>query len=127
MFRLAAPRVPTSGIVGALHIANPPDACSPLVKPTGERANTAASFVLVQRGQCNFESKVRTAQEAGYKAVIVYNDQDDHELITSTFPYIFLCQCCSFAHEFESVEQYAIAFVLFSISLTGFIWTNVEV
>lgn len=90
MFRLAAPRVPTSGIVGALHIANPPDACSPLVKPTGERANTAASFVLVQRGQCNFESKVRIAQEAGYKAAIVYNDQDDHELITSTFSYIVL-------------------------------------
>lgn len=90
MFRLAAPRVPTSGIVGALHIANPPDACSPLVKPTGERANTAASFVLVQRGQCNFETKVRISQEAGYKAVIVYNDQDDHELITSTFLYIVL-------------------------------------
>jgi len=67
--------------VGALYTANPLDGCSPLVNISKTRE---PAFLLIERGLCSFEVKVRHAQDAGFAAVIVYNDQDDHELVTST-------------------------------------------
>lgn len=74
-----APRVPTAGVVGALYTSNPLDACSPLTNISKTRE---PAFLLIERGLCTFEVKVRHAQDAGFAAVIVYNDQDDHELVT---------------------------------------------
>ncbi|KAI0499511.1 hypothetical protein KFK09_017715 [Dendrobium nobile] len=67
------------GACGSLHIANPLDACSALrhnssvsrVDPT-----TVDRFVLIERGHCSFDRKVRVAQEAGFQAAIIFDDQD---------------------------------------------------
>lgn len=66
-----------------MYASNPLDACSPLLNVSTPGKGSAPAFLLVQRGVCNFEIKVRLAQEAGFAAVIVYNDQDDRELVTS--------------------------------------------
>jgi E3 ubiquitin-protein ligase RNF13 len=81
-----APRIPAAGIMGVLHKANPQDACSPLVKDPDSQRSLLPPFVVVARGACNFDLKVRHAQEAGFGAVIVYNNVDDHELVTSMTP-----------------------------------------
>ncbi|KAH9547745.1 hypothetical protein CY35_11G051300 [Sphagnum magellanicum] len=80
--RIDAPRIPAAGIMGVLHKANPQDACSPLVKDPDSQRSLLPPFVVVARGACNFDLKVRHAQEAGFGAVIVYNNVDDHELVT---------------------------------------------
>jgi len=85
---VAAPPVPTAGIVGVLYASYPMDACSPLVNVSKTRE---PAFLLIERGSCTFEVKVRHAQEAGFEAVIVYNDQNGHELVTSTSAFHSLC------------------------------------
>lgn len=75
-------QVPAAGIVGVLYASNPSDACMPVVNMSSPGQSLAPKFLLVERGGCNFEEKVRRAQEAGFEAVIVYNNQDDHELVT---------------------------------------------
>ena len=69
--------------MGVLYASSPLDACSPLVNVSGPGQTFMPAFLLVERGICNFEEKVRNAQEAGFEAVIIYNNQDDHELVTS--------------------------------------------
>ncbi|XP_065854881.1 receptor homology region, transmembrane domain- and RING domain-containing protein 1 [Euphorbia lathyris] len=63
---------------GALHLANPVDACSSLASN-----NTAQNvrFVLIERGECSFEDKIRNAQNAGFLAAIVYDNRDMRNLI----------------------------------------------
>ncbi len=92
VFWLAAPRIPAAGIMGVLHKANPRDACSPLVKDPDSQRSLLPPFVVVARGACNFDVKVRHAQEAGFGAVIVYNNVDDHELVTSMTPPYSCCK-----------------------------------
>ncbi|KAL8482573.1 hypothetical protein ACS0TY_028031 [Phlomoides rotata] len=69
-----APSVSSSGICGSLYMAEPLDACSP---PTNNvvpiRNNT---FALIVRGGCSFDEKVRIAQAAGFKAAIVYDNEN---------------------------------------------------
>ncbi|KAI8003881.1 hypothetical protein LOK49_LG08G01798 [Camellia lanceoleosa] len=64
------------GECGTLSLAEPLDACSAL----SNKGNDSA-FVLVIRGQCSFEGKVRIAQAAGFKAAIIY-DNVDGDLLT---------------------------------------------
>jgi hypothetical protein len=90
IFRLAAPRVPAAGIMGVLHEANPQDACTPLIRDPDSERSLFPPFVVVARGICNFDTKVRHAQEAGFGAVIVYNNADNHELVTSKSTLLFL-------------------------------------
>ncbi|KAL2520110.1 Receptor-like proteiny region [Forsythia ovata] len=72
-----AQRVKSFGICGTLHVAEPLDACSPLTNKIVLKTNcTKFSFVLIVRGGCNFEEKVRRAQAAGFKAAIIYNNED---------------------------------------------------
>jgi putative N-acetylmannosamine-6-phosphate epimerase len=40
-------------------------------------------FVVILRGHCSFEEKVRNAQDAGYDAVIVADNVDNGPLPTS--------------------------------------------
>lgn len=64
---------------GVLYVAEPLDACSDLVNTVAipeEGTITSPSYVLIIRGGCSFEEKIRNAQKAGYKAAIVYNNED---------------------------------------------------
>lgn len=68
---------------GILHIASPLDACSPL-KNHFSKEESLPPFVLISRGTCNFDRKVKNAQDAGFQGAIVYNSMDSFdELVTS--------------------------------------------
>lgn len=64
---------PTTGI---LKLTQPVDGCTALTNGAAINGNIA----LVERGSCNFVMKVKTAQDAGATAVVIYNP-----LATSTF------------------------------------------
>lgn len=76
-----ARRVPGAGIIGSLLAVNPSKGCEPL---QGMDAKQLAipSFGLIERGNCSFVTKVQYAQEAGYSAAIVYNNEDGDDLVT---------------------------------------------
>lgn len=78
-----APPVKGSGISGVLYAAEPLDACSTLTNKVEQASNTSSPFVLITRGECSFEDKVRRAQKAGFKAAIVYDDKDGGILVAS--------------------------------------------
>ncbi|CAN4097967.1 unnamed protein product [Withania somnifera] len=70
-----APSAKSSGKCGTLYVADPLDACSTLtnkIEPTNNF--TKEPFVLIIRGGCSFEDKVRKAQAAGFKAAIIYDN-----------------------------------------------------
>ncbi|XP_075099553.1 receptor homology region, transmembrane domain- and RING domain-containing protein 2 isoform X2 [Nicotiana tabacum] len=70
-----APSPKGSGKCGTLYVAEPLDACSTLtnkIEPTNNF--TKDPFVLIIRGGCSFEDKVRKAQAAGFKAAIIYDN-----------------------------------------------------
>ncbi|XP_073043638.1 receptor homology region, transmembrane domain- and RING domain-containing protein 2-like [Primulina eburnea] len=72
-----APSVKGSGIYGTLYVAEPLDACSPLTNKIDTKMNdTRYPFALMIRGVCSFDEKVRRAQVAGFKAAIVYDNED---------------------------------------------------
>ncbi|KAL7246603.1 hypothetical protein ACSBR2_001662 [Camellia fascicularis] len=71
-----APAVKGSGECGTLYLAEPLDACSPLRKVDSTVKGTCSPFVLIVRGACSFEDKVRKAQAAGFKAAIVHDNVD---------------------------------------------------
>ncbi|XP_047323725.1 receptor homology region, transmembrane domain- and RING domain-containing protein 2-like [Impatiens glandulifera] len=72
-----APSVKGSGEYGKLYLAEPLDACSNLTnKVNGTGKDTLLSFALIVRGVCSFEGKVRKAQQAGFKAAIIFDNVD---------------------------------------------------
>ncbi|XP_072970872.1 receptor homology region, transmembrane domain- and RING domain-containing protein 1-like [Typha angustifolia] len=74
-----APAVGESGESGILFSAEPLDACSPV----SEVFNSSKSpFLLIIRGGCTFDDKIRNAQSAGFKAAIVYDNQDQDRLVS---------------------------------------------
>uniref|UniRef100_J3MPL0 RING-type domain-containing protein n=1 Tax=Oryza brachyantha TaxID=4533 RepID=J3MPL0_ORYBR len=75
-----APAVKDSGVKGAIYTVEPLDACSPLRKKAVD--GPASPFALVIRGGCQFDDKVRNAQNAGFKAVIVYDNEDSGALVS---------------------------------------------
>ncbi|KAJ6828128.1 receptor homology region, transmembrane domain- and RING domain-containing protein 1 [Iris pallida] len=85
--RFAVP-VDAAGICGSLHLADPIDACFPLHNNTtttttgagGGRRRESSRFVLIGRGLCSFEKKVRNAQDADFAAAIIYDDQHKNSL-----------------------------------------------
>ncbi|CAL0320520.1 unnamed protein product [Lupinus luteus] len=76
-----APKVKGSGECGVLYLAEPLDACTELTNKAEYLSNVSSPFVLVVRGGCSFEEKVKSAQNAGYKAAIVYDNEDGGVLI----------------------------------------------
>lgn len=74
-----APRVPTIGVMGVIFAANPLNACESL--QIG-RPNVSTAFLLVERGECDFVTKVKHVQDAGYAAAIIYNNEDGEDLVT---------------------------------------------
>ncbi|OAE19522.1 hypothetical protein AXG93_1050s1040 [Marchantia polymorpha subsp. ruderalis] len=78
----AAARIPAAGILGVIYAAEPANACTTLTNAPIPERGLFSSFVVVSRGDCTFEKKVRVAQAAGFHAVIVYNNEDNHDLVT---------------------------------------------
>ncbi|XP_027364111.1 receptor homology region, transmembrane domain- and RING domain-containing protein 2-like [Abrus precatorius] len=76
-----APTVKGSGEYGVLYLAEPLDACTELTNNVEHLPNVSSTFALVVRGGCSFEEKVRRAQKAGFKAVIVYDNEDGGVLV----------------------------------------------
>ncbi|XVF73977.1 hypothetical protein PTKIN_Ptkin13bG0024300 [Pterospermum kingtungense] len=76
-----APAIEGSGKCGVLYLANPLDACKDLSNKVEKVSNITSPFALVIRGGCNFEEKVRRVQKAGFKAAIVYDNDDDGALV----------------------------------------------
>lgn len=56
------------------------DACE-TVRNTGE---VSGKIALVQRGGCNFDTKVRNVQDAGAKAVLIFSDQGEALLMNGS-------------------------------------------
>nr|XP_019577476.1 PREDICTED: receptor homology region, transmembrane domain- and RING domain-containing protein 5-like [Rhinolophus sinicus] len=75
------PLVGSSGECGLLYAAEPLDACSDLTNKPETGSKSRPSYVLIVRGGCSYEKKVRNAQKAGYKAAIIYNNGYDELLI----------------------------------------------
>ncbi|VVA94986.1 unnamed protein product [Arabis nemorensis] len=74
--------VKTTGEIGILYVAEPLDACRNLMNEPEQSSNeTSSPFVLIVRGGCSFEEKVRKAQRAGFKAAIIHDDEDRGSLI----------------------------------------------
>ncbi|KAJ8615463.1 hypothetical protein MRB53_034835 [Persea americana] len=71
-----APSIKASGECGILYLAEPLDACSSLLNKVIPGQGASSPFVLIIRGGCTFNDKVRSAQIAGFKAVIVFDDED---------------------------------------------------
>lgn len=70
-----------SGECGILYVAEPLDACSPLTNAVEKVEGASSPFVLIVRGGCGFEDKVRNAQKAGFAAAIVYDNEDGGVLV----------------------------------------------
>ncbi|GMI77107.1 hypothetical protein like AT1G71980 [Hibiscus trionum] len=70
-----------SGECGVLYLANPLDGCKDLSNKVDKVSNVSSPFALVIRGGCSFEEKVRRVQKAGFKAAIVYDNDDDGVLV----------------------------------------------
>ncbi|XVE60774.1 hypothetical protein DITRI_Ditri05aG0154400 [Diplodiscus trichospermus] len=76
-----APAIKGSGECGVLYLAKPLDACSDLSNKVEKISNITSPFALVIRGGCSFDEKVRRVQKAGFKAAIVYDNNDDGVLV----------------------------------------------
>ncbi|VVB08626.1 unnamed protein product [Arabis nemorensis] len=72
------PMIKKSDQCGVLYVAEPLNACSGLANTVivEEGSTVSPSYVLIIRGGCSFEDKIRNAQKAGYKAAIVYDNED---------------------------------------------------
>ncbi|CAD8108187.1 unnamed protein product [Paramecium primaurelia] len=58
-------------LMGTVDMAYPSNGCSDLLPTYG------AHFILIERGDCTFVTKVRNAENAGYKLAIIGNYNDD--------------------------------------------------
>lgn len=89
-----------SEICGSLLVADPLDACLPLRYGFQSNETDITRFALVERGECTFEDKLQHAQNAGFRAVIVYDNRRE-KLVHSELPrplkFLFtsVYLCCS--------------------------------
>ncbi|PPR99803.1 hypothetical protein GOBAR_AA20858 [Gossypium barbadense] len=70
-----------TGVCGALEVADPLDACSPLRNGFGSNQSDSIRLALIIRGDCSFEEKIRNAQNKGFSAAIVYDDKYSNNLV----------------------------------------------
>ncbi|XP_010477527.1 PREDICTED: receptor homology region, transmembrane domain- and RING domain-containing protein 3-like [Camelina sativa] len=66
---------------GVVYVAEPLNACRNLRNKPEKSPNGTSAFVLIIRGGCTFEYKVRNAQRSGFKAAIVYDNMDRNFLL----------------------------------------------
>jgi len=79
-----APGVKASGVNGIVYTAEPLNACSPLTIKAVQ--GPPSPFALIIRGGCTFDEKVKNAQDAGFKAAIVYDNENSGVLVSSNLP-----------------------------------------
>ena len=84
----SAPAIKGSGEHGVLYLAEPIDACSDLTNQAKKGSNRSSPFVLIIRGGCSFEDKVRRAQKAGYKAAIIYDNEEGILVASKIFSFV---------------------------------------
>ncbi|GJN01229.1 hypothetical protein PR202_ga18476 [Eleusine coracana subsp. coracana] len=75
-----APGVKGTGVNGVVYTAEPLNACTPLT--TKAFKGPPSPFALIIRGGCPFDDKVRNAQDAGFKAAIVYDNENSGVLVS---------------------------------------------
>jgi hypothetical protein len=80
----AAPGVKGSGVNGVVYAAEPLNACSALANKAVK--GPPSPFALVIRGGCTFDKKVKNVQDAGFKAAIVYDNENSGFLVSSNVP-----------------------------------------
>ncbi|XP_012260315.1 E3 ubiquitin-protein ligase RNF13-like [Athalia rosae] len=79
--------IPLDGVKGMVVYAEPPTACGPIISPPNNTNSDVKWIALIARYNCTFEEKIRTAQKAGYGAVIVHNvNSDDLEPMSAQNP-----------------------------------------
>ncbi|XP_026291798.1 E3 ubiquitin-protein ligase RNF13 isoform X2 [Frankliniella occidentalis] len=80
--------LPSQGLEGYLVYSDPPMACVPVAPPPVLGANYTKPWVLlISRGNCSYELKVRNAQAANFSAVIVHNvNSSDLEPMSAANP-----------------------------------------
>jgi E3 ubiquitin-protein ligase RNF13 len=76
--------VKASGVNGIVYTAEPLNACGPLTIKAVE--GPPSPFALIIRGGCTFDEKVKNAQDAGFKAAIVYDNENSGVLVSSNLP-----------------------------------------
>jgi E3 ubiquitin-protein ligase RNF13 len=67
-------------LIGVVYTAEPLNACTPLTIKASK--GPPSPFVLIIRGGCPFDEKVRNAQDAGFKTAIVYDNKNSAILIS---------------------------------------------
>ena len=102
LFGCSARPIKRSGECGVLYVAEPLDACGPLTNQVG--GGSENPFALIIRGGCTFDAKVRSAQNAGFKAAIVYDNEDRGALISSKVPFFGLSTALALAVIFYDVN-----------------------
>ncbi|GJN25933.1 hypothetical protein PR202_gb13819 [Eleusine coracana subsp. coracana] len=75
-----APGVKGTGVNGVAYTAEPLNACTPLT--TKASKGPPSPFALIIRGGCPFDDKVRNVQDAGFKAAIVYDNENSGVLVS---------------------------------------------
>lgn len=100
------PDLPDNGMVGVVKVSSPIKGCGPMEGPPEhvKPLNQLQWFVLVERGHCNFLTKVENAFEANYSAVIIFDntgdiieksklsESDQLDLRASNIPSVFIGQ-----------------------------------
>ncbi|GLU06761.1 hypothetical protein SLE2022_237600 [Rubroshorea leprosula] len=76
------PSIRGSGECGVLYLAEPLDACSDLTNQVENVTRSSYPFALVIRGGCCPKEKVRKVQKAGFRAAIIYGNEDDGDLFS---------------------------------------------
>ncbi|XP_060854257.1 E3 ubiquitin-protein ligase RNF13 isoform X2 [Rhopalosiphum padi] len=61
--------IPSDGIKGYILSAEPEDGCTKIESPP----KSGSWFALIKRGNCNFDVKVRNAQNSNYTLAIIFN------------------------------------------------------
>ncbi|CAM0942718.1 unnamed protein product [Alopecurus aequalis] len=75
-----APGVNGSGVNGVFYTAEPLNACNTLTNKAVK--GPPSPFALVIRGACTFDEKVKNVQDAGFKAAIVYDNENSKVLVS---------------------------------------------
>uniref|UniRef100_A0A670KH19 RING-type domain-containing protein n=1 Tax=Podarcis muralis TaxID=64176 RepID=A0A670KH19_PODMU len=71
------PPLPQLGLTGYLVEVVPANACQPLVGPPVPKTSSLGYIALIRRYGCPFGLKVFHAQQAGYRAAVIYNFYSD--------------------------------------------------
>jgi E3 ubiquitin-protein ligase RNF13 len=74
-----------SGVNGIVYTAEPLNACGALTNKAVK--GPPSPFALIIRGGCTFDEKVKNAQDAGFKAAIVYDNENSGVLVSSNVPF----------------------------------------